>query len=125
MWGSYKLCSHPHSPKPSQRKFTVTCTRPKKGHTDLHPSTPSHVKVTPTHTKPKKGHAHPNSAVNVGKRKFFVVHQVIKFVRNSRSHQHPKINRHQYLKGRNFGQWKFFWNRFWRLISPKTANLAE
>ena len=101
MWGSYKLCSHPtpthtypHSPKPSQRKFTVTCTRPKKGHTDLHPSTPSHVKVTPTHTKPKKGHAHPNSAVNVGKRKFFVVHQVIKFVRNSRSHQHPKINRH-------------------------------
>ena len=137
-----KSHTHPHPLTPSQKMVTLTHTHPqpakkrsqsptpthtqhKRGHNHPHPPTRSQEKVTTTHTQPKKRHTHPNSAVNVGKRKFFVIHQVIKFVRNSRSHQHQQINRNQYFKGRNFGRRKFSWNRFSRLTLPNTASLAE
>ena len=98
--GSYKPCTHPHSPTPththlhpptpSQKKVTLTHTHPQPVKKRSHSPAFTHTqpkKVTPTHTQPKKGHTHPNSVVNVGKRKFFIIHQVIKFVTNSRSHQ--------------------------------------
>ena len=113
-----KSHTHPHPPTPSQKKVTITHTHP-------HPAKKRSHSPAPTHTQPKKGHTHPNSTVNVGKRKFFVIHQVIEFVRNSRSHQHQQINRNQYFKGRNFGRRKFLRNRFSRLILPNTASLAE
>ena len=65
--GSYKSCTHPHPPTPGQKKVTLTHTHP-------HPA--------------KKGHTHLNPAVNLWKRKFFIIHQLIKFIRNSRSPKH-------------------------------------
>ena len=77
-----------HSPTPSQKRShspTPTHTQLKKDHNYLHPTTPSQKRVTPTHTQPEKGHTDLNLAVNQWKRKFFIIHQLIKFIRNSRS----------------------------------------
>ena len=116
--GSYKPCTHPHPhppshihprpPTPSQKKVTHTHTQPKKvtlTHThphpvkkrlySQHPCTPSQEKVITTHTahtQPKKGHTRLNPAVNLWKKFFFFIHQLIKFIRNSRS---PKYNFHK------------------------------
>ena len=92
-------------PTPSPKMATPTHTQPKKvtpTHTHWHPAkkrllTDTHPHPaekrsptpTPTRSKPKKAHTHPTLAVNLWKRKFFIIHSIIKFIRNSRS---PKNN---------------------------------
>ena len=81
--------THPH---PARKNVTLTHTYPhpakKKSLTHTHPP-PAKIKVIPTYTQPKKGHTHLNSAIHLWKRKFFIIHYLIKFIRNSRS---PKYN---------------------------------
>ena len=94
-----------HSPTPSQKRShspTPTHTQLKKDHNYLHPTTPSQKRVTPTHTQPEKGHTDLNLAVNQWKRKFFIIHQLIKFIRNSRSPEysccHKQFQTYAYKK---------------------------
>ena len=69
---THLIHTHPHSPKPNQ-----------KGHNHPHPATSSHL----------------NPDVNLWKRKFLIIHQLIKFFRNSRS---PKYNFHK-VRCQTFG----------------------
>ena len=76
----------PHPPTHSQKRVTPTHIWPKKGHIHPHPAL---KKVIPIHTQPKNGPTHPNPVVKLWKRRSFIIHQLIKFIRNSRS---PKYN---------------------------------
>ena len=102
---SYKSCTHSHSFTPSQKGShppTPTHTQPKNGHTHPYPPTPIQKKTIPIHTYPHsakkrsypatptktqliKGDTHQNQSVNLQKRKFFIIYQLIKFIRNSGS----------------------------------------
>ena len=80
-----------HTPTPSQKKVTLTYNHPY----------PAKKRSTFIHTQPKKGHTHLtttcqknvhihlNLAVYLWIRKFFIIHQLIKFIRSSIS---PKYN---------------------------------
>ena len=78
--GSYKPCTHPHSPTPThtqaekghthpypaikRNSLTPTHTQSQKGHNHPDPPTPSQEKITsptPTQNQPKKGHTNPHA----------------------------------------------------------------
>ena len=83
--------THSHTAKKRSHSPIPTHSQPYKGHTHPHPPTSTHKKVIPTHTHPypdkkrsdqptafhtqlKKGHTHQNPAINLWKRKFFIIH---------------------------------------------------
>ena len=94
--------THPHQARKRSHSSTVTYTQTEIRHTRPHPPTPSQNRVTLTHTHPlpakktvtlththpqpaKKGHTNLNLALNLWKRKFFIIHSLIKFIRNWKS----------------------------------------